>query len=122
MKFCPEQDKCIDIDGCCIHSQCSARDERCAPTGWRTRFCVETDDKKICRSVADNDRQEYFDIDAPLRVKATDWWSDGGITFSVNNESIRIDDDEKLEHETNVSIFHEGIEAAGGFCKEDVNE
>ncbi len=119
MKLCPEQNKCIKREACCIHGQCSgAKYERCVPTGWTTRFCLETNEKEICRSLADNNREEYLSLEESLRVKATDWWSDGSITFTINNESIRIDEG-KTQKYNNITIFHEGIEATGGFCKED---
>ncbi len=118
--YCKEQGKCIDKDDCCVHSQCD-RFERCVPTNWRTSFCIKIEDKKLCKLVSDLNRTETFDVkDNEFEVTPTDWWNDESISFLVNNESIRLNTNEtKLIEEINATLFHEGAEITGGFCKED---
>ncbi len=116
--YCKEQNKCIGRDDCCVHSQCD-NFERCVETDWKTSLCAKVDEKKICKIIADRKRFEQFEIKGnEFRVNAITWLSDGNIDFNVSNQTIRL-----AENETklfgNVTLFHEGIETTGGFCKED---
>ena len=118
--FCKEQSKCINSDSCCIHTQCKSF-ERCVPTNWRTSFCIKIQEKKLCKIISDLNRTELFEVkDNDFRVGATNWYNNESITFNINNESIRLATNEtKLIEEFNATIFHEGIEIVGGYCKED---
>lgn len=116
--YCGEQDKCIDREDCCVHSQCN-RFERCVPTNWRASLCVKFGEKKSCKVLADHERTEFFKInDVEYRAGAVEWWSDGSVTFMIENESVRIGENVTIPH-LNASFFHEGIDVVGGFCKED---
>ena len=118
--YCKEQGKCLKRGSCCVHTECD-RFERCVPTNWRASFCIKIDDKKICEIISDLNRTETFDVkDNEFKVKPTDWWSDESVSLLVNNESMRLVKDEtKLVEEINATLFHEGVEITGGFCKED---
>ncbi len=122
--YCREQDKCIGRNDCCVHSQCD-RFQRCVPTNLRASFCIKIDEKKQCKIISDLNRTELFEVkDYDFRINATEWWHDGSVTFSVNNESVHLDANatQKYSNETldvNVTLFHEGIEITGGFCKDD---
>ena len=121
--YCGEQGKCIDRTDCCIHSQCKSF-ERCVPTNWRTSLCIQIEEKKQCKLLSDLNRTELYEIkDNEFRIGATDWWNDGSITFNFSNESIRLRPNELKSYETaNATLFHEGIEVIGGFCKEDEDD
>lgn len=120
-KYCPEQDRCIPRDACCVHSQCD-RDQRCVPVQLRARLCLETDNKTKCRLLADNGRDEVVAVNnVDYRLEATNWWNDNTITFTVNNETIRLD---KNDQHTlaNIAFYYENFEEVGGYCKEDVDD
>jgi hypothetical protein len=118
--YCSEQRKCIDKNDCCVHSQCPSF-ERCVPTLYRTSLCIKIGEKRICKIVADNKRAEVFNVlDFSFRITATDWWSDEGVTFEINNETIRLATNETTEYQpANATLYQEGIEILGGYCKED---
>lgn len=123
MYLCKEQNKCLNSGDCCIHTDCDSF-ERCVPTNYRASFCIEIEEKKQCKIVSDLNRTQDFEVkDNEFEVLPTDWWNDKTITFSVNNESIRLATNEtKLIEETNATIFHEGMEIVGGYCKEDEDD
>lgn len=119
--YCKEQGKCIGRNDCCVHSQCN-RFERCVKTDWKTSLCAKVDEKKVCRIIAEKKRLEHFDVKGnEFRVSVMNWLSDGSIDFNVSNTTIRLAENEtKLYGE--VTLFQEGIEVTGGFCKEDEDE
>lgn len=121
--YCSSQEKCIGRGDCCVHTECD-NFERCVPTGWRVSFCIRIEEKKVCKMLADNERVELFDVKGnDFRVDAVDWLSDGSITFTVNNESITLGKDQTISiDELNATVFQEGIDVTGGFCKEDTQE
>jgi len=117
-KKCGEQGKCIDRKSCCIHTQCPTFN-RCVPTSWRTSFCIKIGEKKLCRILADNDKDELFIVKGQeFRVQATDWLSNESIRFNFANETIHLVANEQITR-VNATLFHEGIQVVGGFCKED---
>jgi hypothetical protein len=119
--YCREQGKCIAKDGCCVHSQCD-NFERCVETGWRTSLCAKVDEKKTCKIIAERKRLELFEIKGnEFRVNAIAWLSDGSVDFNVSNKTIRLAENITSEY-GNVTLFQEGIEVIGGFCKEDEDE
>jgi len=116
--YCPEQKKCINKDKCCTHAQCDSF-ERCVPTSLKASLCIIIEDKKVCRALADQDRTELFTVkETEFKVKPTDWWNDNSITFTINNQSIRLKFNE-LTNFSNATIYQEGITISGGYCKED---
>lgn len=117
-KWCPEQNKCIDRDDCCIHQLCNAF-ERCVPTIWRTQLCFEQENKKTCRLLTDTGFDEVVAINGTeYRVKPANWWQDGSISFRINNQTVRVAENQRLEHD-NIILYHESIEEFGGYCKID---
>ncbi len=118
--YCEEQKRCIDRDGCCIHTQCN-KFERCAPTNLRTSLCIKIEEKKLCKIVSDLGRTELYEIkEHEFNVKAAEWLNDRSITFDFDNQSIRIAENATVTYEpANATLFHEGIEVVGGYCKED---
>ncbi len=118
--YCKDQNKCIDSGDCCIHGNCDSF-ERCVPTNWITSFCIKIEDKKICKILSDLNRTESYEVkDNEFEVKPTDWWQNESVTILVNNESMRLAMNEtKRVEEVNATLFHEGVQITGGFCKED---
>ena len=120
-KLCEEQGKCIAKTSCCIHSQCD-RNERCVPTSFRTRLCFEADGKKICRLLVDNERSEFIEIaNHNFEAQIATFFSDKSVNFVIGNQTL------KLAAQTptdllGVTIFHEGVDEVGGFCKADEEE
>ena len=121
--YCREQGKCIARNSCCIHAQCH-RFERCVETNWRTSFCIKIEEKKLCKSIADNKRPAVFDIKAStFKVNATDWLSNQSIRFAFENESIILAPNQTMVYESaNATLFQEGLTVTGGFCKEEAED
>ncbi len=116
--YCKEQDKCIGRNDCCVHSQCE-RFERCVETNYRVSLCAKVDEKKICKIVADRNRTELYEIkENTFTVEPLSWLSDGSVELNVSNETIRLAGNVTTQY-GNVTLFQEGIEVTGGFCKED---
>ncbi len=116
--YCEAQSKCIERDSCCQHTECD-NFERCVPTQLRARLCMEIEGKKICRLFGDNGREDLVTInDADYRISATNWWQDKSITFKINQEELRLANNQ-TKTISNISFYHESIEELGGFCKED---
>ncbi len=118
--YCEEQDTCIDREACCMHTECD-KFERCVPTLLRSSICLRMGEKKICKAIGGNGRAEIFNAqEHAFRITAQDWWGDGSITFEINDETIRVPQNGTVEYTpANATIFHEGIEVIGGYCKED---
>lgn len=118
MMYCTEQKKCIDKKSCCRHQECDSF-QRCVPTNYKTSLCIKIEDKKLCKTFADQERSELYTVlDEDFKVKPTDWWNDQSITFEINNQTIRIKQNETVAL-TNATLFLEGFEKIGGYCKED---
>jgi hypothetical protein len=119
--FCKEQGKCIERGDCCVHSQCDTFN-RCVETGWRASLCAKVGEKKLCKVIADRGRTEEFEIKGIVfTAKPDTWLSDGSIDVNISNETIRLAENVTTEY-GNVTLFQEGIEVTGGFCKEDEDE
>ncbi len=116
MVRCKEQNKCIDQKSCCHSGQCD-RTERCVPTVWKASVCVEAEGRKICRALADNNRTEQITT-LDLRLKPIAWSNNGNITLTVNNSTFQLAKNQKRPFDS-LTIYQEGIEVIGGFCKED---
>ncbi len=85
-------------------------------------MCAKTDEKKTCKIIAERKRLEQFEIKGnEFRVNAIAWLSDGSVDFNVSNKTIRLAENVTSEY-GNVTLFQEGIEVIGGFCKEDEDE
>jgi hypothetical protein len=119
--YCKEQGKCIDRGDCCVHSQCD-RFNRCVETGWRVSLCARVDEKKLCKVLADLGRTEEFEIKGTeFTAKPLMWLSDGSVDINISNTTIRISENVTTSY-GNITLFQEGIEVTGGFCKEDEDE
>jgi hypothetical protein len=119
--FCKDQNRCIASDDCCVHTECDTF-ERCVLTNYRTSFCIQSPDKKVCRIISDLNKTELFIVqDLEFRVQATDWWNDDTTTIAIDNQSIRLKANETHEF-GNVTVYQEGIQIVGGYCKEDEDD
>jgi len=115
--YCPEQKKCIPKGTCCVHSQCP-QFNRCVPTIWSASLCIKQDSKKLCKQIVDNDRTELFTVlNQTYKIKAINWSNDSIITLQINEQTMNITIN-PVQLDT-VTIYHEGIEVLGGYCKED---
>jgi len=116
--YCKEQDKCLERGDCCIHGQCKAF-ERCVETDWKTSLCAQVDRKKVCKIIADRGKAELFEIFGnEFRAYALKFLEDGSVEFNISNQSTIISENQTIKY-SNVTLFQEGIETTGGFCKED---
>lgn len=86
---------------------------------WRASVCTEVDGRKICRTVADNNRTEQIITKTTqLSLKPVSWWNNGNITLTVNNNTFQLAENQTKTVDSLI-IYQEGIEVIGGFCKED---
>lgn len=116
--YCSEQGKCIDKNACCFHTQCPSF-ERCVPTQYRSRICVEFPEKIFCGLVSDTGRVEVFNVlNYTFRVQPTAWYADESIDFVINEEDISIAANNTIDY-GDAELSHEAIEVFGGYCKED---
>lgn len=116
--WCPEQNKCIQNGDCCLHSQCK-RFERCVPTQYRVRLCIQDQTGKLCRLLADNNRTEIIAIGGTdVRIGAANWYSDESINFTLNNQTSLLKPKQTIEL-FSATIYSENFEEYGGFCKLD---
>ena len=77
--------------------------------------------KKFCRHIADNGRVEVFNLlDQSFRISAENWNSDETVKIIINEEELVVAKKE-INFGENTTIYHEGIETIGGYCKEDEN-
>jgi hypothetical protein len=84
---------------------------------------MEAPDKKVCRTISDLNKTELYTLkDLEFRVQATGWWNDNSTTIAIGNESIRLKTNEEAEFEQNITIYQEGIQIIGGYCKEDEDD
>ncbi len=119
--YCAEQDRCIERGKCCVHTQCG-RFERCVPTQYRTSLCVKIGEKKFCRIVSDIGREEEFTVlNQSFEAKPTNWFEDRSIELILNNQTVTIPENSTITFE-NSTLYHEGVQIVGGFCKEDEDE
>ncbi|MBW2969973.1 hypothetical protein KY309_00810 [Candidatus Woesearchaeota archaeon] len=118
MIYCADQKKCIDKNDCCRHQECDSF-QRCVPTNYKTSLCIKIAEKKLCKTFADQERSELYTVlDTDFRVEPTNWWNDQSITFEINNQTIRLPQNKTITLE-NATLFLEGFEKIGGYCKED---
>lgn len=116
--FCKAQEKCIEWDACCEHTDCP-RGDRCVETVWRTRLCAKSGDKTICKLLADNGMREYLELNGTaFNIEAKKWLPDGSIIFQLSGENITL----KTKGDKTfkgLTIYQEREETLGGYCKED---
>ena len=118
-KFCQDQNKCVEKDNCCRHTDCG-NFNRCVPKIWKASLCASTSDKRTCKILTDQNKSELFLIKgAEFRVQGTNWFNDGKVQFSLGNETIVLAKGQSFIHSTNVTFFSEGHEVLGGYCKPD---
>lgn len=116
--YCSEQKKCISRNSCCIHTQCPTF-HRCVQTSYSTSLCITIGPKKFCRTIADNGRVEIFNVlNESFRIAAENWNNDETVEAVINDEEFIVTN-KTTNYGTNATIFHEGINTIGGYCKED---
>jgi hypothetical protein len=116
--FCGPQNKCIDAGKCCSHADCPSFN-RCKPTLFRTSICVKFEEKKLCRTVADDGRDILFDLgEREGRIKLEKIFEDSSLIIRVGKENITLTPNSTAPFLDGI-LWSEGVDVIGGQCEED---
>lgn len=120
-KFCGEQQKCVPVDNCCWHTDCT-RDYRCVPTNYAIAYCLTGDGKEKCTVSPQGRRDSFAFASGRYEVIYQDIKEGGKIFLNVNGTRVEGLDVNQTRTVGPLSLVVTHVEEFGGFCKEDIDD